>query len=410
MFLAVEDLITASRGAHTMLTPCIAGPLPERGGRPLAEFTQNVFGSLPRADQRRWAGVYLCGLLNTPGRKTMKRIALQASGEADSAQALQQFITSSPWDWREPRAALARAAARRLPDHAWVTGTFVSEKRGGRSVGVHRRFVPGLGATVNCQVGVGLFLASEAEAIPVDWSLVLDGGWCDDAALRRRARIPDTVGAASAWERAVGMADAADALSGEARAPLVVDLTATGDFAGVTAAMADGTREILARVRPDQPVELARRVGSPVFGAVSTVEQLIGRGGAGRPRGVPARYADGAGPLRLRSAPVHLPGARHAVPGNAPPVYRLFALGLPGGPDEPQYWISTLRRRDMGYVLSLMRRLRVVRSTVRVLGEGFGLTDFEGRSFPGWHHHMTMVSAAYAYSRLSPPATDRLSA
>ncbi|GHB33398.1 hypothetical protein GCM10010377_25010 [Streptomyces viridiviolaceus] len=393
-----------------MLTPCIAGPLPDRGGRPLAEFTQDVFGSLPRADQRRWAGVYLSGLLNTPGRKTMKRIALQVSGVEAAGQALQQFITSSPWDWREPRAALARAAARCLPDHAWVTGTFVSEKRGGRSVGVHRRFVPELGATVNCQVGVGLFLASDEEAIPVDWSLVLDGGWCDDAALRRRARIPDTVGAASAWERAVGMADAADALSGAGRAPLVADLTSTGDLADVTAATAYGNREILARVRPDQPVAPARRVGSPVPGAVSTAEQLLGRGGTGRPRGLPGRYAGGGGPLRLRSAPVHLPGARQAVPGAAPPLYRLFSLGHPGGADEPQYWLSTLRRRDTGYVLSLMRRVRVVRSTVRVLGEGFGLTDFEGRSFPGWHHHMTMVSAAYTYSRLSRPVTDRLSA
>ncbi|MFD3939112.1 hypothetical protein ACFWSF_09295 [Streptomyces sp. NPDC058611] len=29
------------------------------------------------------------------------------------------------------------------------------------------------------------------------------------------------------------------------------------------------------------------------------------------------------------------------------------------------------------------------------------MLDFAGRSFLGWHHHMTMTSAAYAYSRLA---------
>ncbi|MER7834530.1 hypothetical protein ABTY98_01100 [Streptomyces sp. NPDC096040] len=27
------------------------------------------------------------------------------------------------------------------------------------------------------------------------------------------------------------------------------------------------------------------------------------------------------------------------------------------------------------------------------------LLDFAGRSFPAWHHHMTMASAAYAHLR-----------
>jgi len=32
--------------------------------------------------------------------------------------------------------------------------------------------------------------------------------------------------------------------------------------------------------------------------------------------------------------------------------------------------------------------------------QDFGLLDFEGRSFPGWYHHMALVSAAYTYRRL----------
>ncbi|KQW13372.1 transposase [Streptomyces sp. Root369] len=400
-----------------MLTQCIAGS-PLTDSRPLAEFVETVFGSLPRVDQRRWADVYLRGLLSTPGRKTMKRLARQVSCEASAAQALQQFITSSPWAWSEPRAVLARAAARRLPERAWVAGTIVSEKRGRRSVGVHRRFVPELGATVNCQVGVGLFLASENEAIPVDWRLVLDTAWSGDAALRRQARIPDAVGSGSAWEQALEMAETADALPCLERVPLVVDLTATGDVARFTSSLAGAGREFLVRVRPDQPVlEVAhsvassRDVSSPTSDfPISTAQRLIEEGGAGQRRVSEVQFADGMGQVRLRSVLVHLPGVQDVAHGAGIPAHRLVALNSADGRTPPQYWISALRRRSVGDVLSLVRRQQVVQSTLRVLRDDFGLTDFEGRSFPGWHHHTTMVSAAYTYSLLSPRTAVRLSA
>ncbi|GAA3436544.1 hypothetical protein GCM10018954_061530 [Kutzneria kofuensis] len=35
------------------------------------------------------------------------------------------------------------------------------------------------------------------------------------------------------------------------------------------------------------------------------------------------------------------------------------------------------------------------------LNDGFGLRHFEGRSFRGWHHHVTLASAAHAYATLS---------
>ncbi|MFF0434057.1 IS701 family transposase [Streptomyces sp. NPDC004327] len=372
----------------------------------MAEFVETVFGSLPRVDQRRWADVYLRGLLNAPGRKTMKRLARQLPCERSAAQALQQFITSSPWGWSEPRTVLARMAARELPEYAWVTRTVVSEKRGHRSVGVHRRFVPELGATVNCQIGVGLFLASESEAIPVDWRLVLDPVWSGDAELRRLARIPDEAGSGSAWEQALEMAETADLLRRSERAPLVADLTATGDPALLTGALARDRREFLVRVRPDQPVLEAARAMAPSRGIappspVTTAERLFEEGTTGQRQVFPARFADGAGPARLSSALVRLPGAAGTAPGGGGPFHRLLVLSSADGRTPPQYWISALRRRGVREVLSLMRRQQVVQSTVRVLGEDFGLTDFEGRSFPGWHHHMTMVSAAYAYDVLS---------
>jgi SRSO17 transposase len=36
----------------------------------------------------------------------------------------------------------------------------------------------------------------------------------------------------------------------------------------------------------------------------------------------------------------------------------------------------------------------------RELKDGLGLDHFEGRSFGGWHHHVTLVSAAHAFVTL----------
>ncbi|HZF92298.1 IS701 family transposase [Streptomyces sp.] len=393
-----------------MVTTCPRGSSVARTGWSLTDFVHTVFGSLPRVDQQRWADVYLRGLLSTPGRKTMKRLAGQICGEPSAGQALQQFITVSPWDWHQPRSALARLAARRLPDHAWVAGTFVSEKKGSRSVGVRRRFVPALGATVNCQVGVGLFMVSRTEAIPVDWDLVLDGGWREDAALRRRARIPDTVTGGSAWKRALEMAAGAGSAPWAHRTPLVADLTVTGDLAEVPGGPAFGSGEWLVRVRPDHPVmEHGPGTAPSLPAAPSTAEHVIEAGGT-RFRVALSHFDAGSGPVRVRSALVRLPGRRAATLGGHPPVHRLFALDSPGEPGEAQYWLSTLRRRNVGYVFSLIRRQQLVADTLRALEEGYGLTDFEGRSYPGWHHHMTMVSAAYAYRRLTSGPADSLSA
>ncbi|MEU3249106.1 IS701 family transposase, partial [Streptomyces sp. NPDC006875] len=43
----------------------------------------------------------------------------------------------------------------------------------------------------------------------------------------------------------------------------------------------------------------------------------------------------------------------------------------------------------------------------RELKHGLGLDHFEGRSWPGWHHHVTLVTAAHAFlteQRLAPKA------
>lgn len=57
---------------------------------------------------------------------------------------------------------------------------------------------------------------------------------------------------------------------------------------------------------------------------------------------------------------------------------------------------------------ALARSVSAARRPVSSLEANSGAQDFEGRSFPGRHHHMTMTSAAYAFRSLRRDPTRRL--
>jgi SRSO17 transposase len=73
-----------------------------------------------------------------------------------------------------------------------------------------------------------------------------------------------------------------------------------------------------------------------------------------------------------------------------------------------KYWLANL---DQDLPLVDLVRLAKLRWRVehdyRELKDALGLDHFEGRSWPGWHHHVTLVSVAHAFvtlQRLDPKA------
>ncbi|MBW5481381.1 hypothetical protein [Streptomyces bambusae] len=74
------------------------------------------------------------------------------------------------------------------------------------------------------------------------------------------------------------------------------------------------------------------------------------------------------------------------------------------GDDRPvRYWIA-----GTDGACARLTRLGTATLPMEVL-EDCGLRDFEGRSFPGWHRHMTFVAAAAAH-RLLGQSPARLTA
>jgi hypothetical protein len=78
---------------------------------------------------------------------------------------------------------------------------------------------------------------------------------------------------------------------------------------------------------------------------------------------------------------------------------RLLAEWAPGERRLNTVWLTNLTRVCPHELVSLTRlaqvRHRVVSTQQRLGLPNFGLHDFEGRSFGGWHHHVTLVSAAH---------------
>lgn len=164
----------------------------------LEQWTQAFRADFRRREQAAWAAVYLQGLLRTGGRKTVENLARTVSlpptlRADDVAQALQHFISQSPWDERKICARYQHWLAKRL---ASVCGVFVLDelsfvKQGRHSVGVQRQYSAGLGCKANCQIAVALHHVSAAGFYPLGLRLYLPRRWLEDRQRLDTAGVPE---------------------------------------------------------------------------------------------------------------------------------------------------------------------------------------------------------------------------
>ncbi|MFD1832757.1 MULTISPECIES: IS701 family transposase [Streptomyces] len=383
---------------------------------PVPAFADRVFGHLPRTDQRRWARVYLQGLLVTPGKKSVRRLAAAVSDSPTAFQSLHQFVNASPWDWMPVREELACWAEQRMRPRAWVIDLSVLRKRGEHSCGVHRRFVPSTGRSVTCQVGIGVFLAAHDAAVPVDWRLLLPGSWSRDPERRRRTRIPDGVVSRSIEHHALDLVDTLAGASRTAPVPVVADLGTSPGAGDLVRGLALRNHDFVVavpdnfRVVTGRHLKVQRRHGTGEPGVEVDAHHLLRHEAGGLVRVEQTAVGAGRGHHTIvRAGFVHLPWA---APAGAQPVhtYQMFTVRSKGDRRPSRLWLTNLTRARAEEKVALTRLLSRTAESVRRMEEDFGLLDFEGRSYPGWHHHMTLVSAAYAYRRLGAPAESALAA
>ena len=135
------------------------------------------------------------------------------------------------------------------------------------------------------------------------------------------------------------------------------------------------------------------------------LRQVTWRHGTRRTKGNPtAKMRSRFLALRVRPANRDIPRDHDGV---LPAVWLLAEW--PPGQDEPtDYWLSTLPETTSLKTLVRLAKIRWrIEHDYRELKTGLGLDHFEGRSYLGWHRHVTLTALAQAFCtllRLDPKA------
>jgi SRSO17 transposase len=386
----------------------------------LVEFTGEIFDSMRRKDQRRWGEVYVRGLMLDGKRKSIEPMAARlADGDE---QCLQQFVNQSPWDPVAVRRALARRMSRELSSDAWVIDDTGFPKFGKMSVGVARQYCGALGKVGNCQIGVSINACSDDASCPLDWRLFVPEEWDEDSEFnvqrRARCKLPEDVRHVEKWRLALVMID--ELIGWGIEPPVILGDGAYGDNTELRAALEErelcyvldvkGVTSAYAQdVKPTQPPKpegRGRPPGVRYRQDPSSLRQLALA--AGEQAAVTVTWREGTRgkmssrflALRVRPANIHLRHKAHKN-GEELPVCWLLCEWPSKASEPTKYWLSNLPADTPLRDLVRLGKLRWrIEHDYRELKDALGLDHFEGRTYPGWNHHVTLVSVAHAFLTL----------
>ena len=350
---------------------------------------------------------YVQGLLSDSSRKSMEAMLARVT-DPGSYQAFQYFITESAWDaehvWRRLRALIPER-------EGWLIFDGTSfPKQGKYSVGVARQYCGALGKIANCQVAVTAALWTGLRAYLLGAALYVPEEWVTDTA-RDRARVPATITFQEKWRQAL-------TLLRQVRAS---GFTLTGVLADAEFGDNGLFRDMLHRLR----LPYAVGVSSHVTVFFPGTPRLIWRASPhhGRPRKhptlAPGIQAQSVAKLAarqtrwrriswrnrrearqwtvectaLRVTPAHDWRHRRLVPE----VWLLCERDLGDSPRTKFYFVNLPATASWTQVVRLAHRRWAIEQQYQDLKTELGLDHFEGRTFPGWHHHMVLTAVTYNF-------------
>ena len=400
--------------------------MPASGARErLVAFVEEVVRPLAHVRQRENALVYVRGLIEHGGRKSLQPTLFRLGRGRGPYESVQQFLADSPWD----PGLLVRACAERVAPEigvlAWVVDDTGIAKDGTHSPGVKRQYSGTLGKIGNCQIAVSVHAVGEREHAAARLGAVSARGVVRRIAERRRQG--EDPGRASSFQTKPQLAGVLceQAAGWEVpQAPILADCAYGDDTAFRTRLHALELEYVLAvsaqtastgrRRSSPCPSARARSGGGDRSPAPTASPSRCGRSPSGCParawQTLPCRTTpageDVCEPLRLRPRrrhpprPQRLPAAArgvadHRVAARAPT--RPATTGSPTcSDDEPRERLARLAR--LRWTIELDYR--------QLKGE-LGLDHYEGRSYAGFHHHCALVTCAHAFltlERLDPKA------
>jgi len=351
---------------------------------------------------------YINGLLGDSPRKSIQAMLARVTAPPDY-QAVNHFITRAPWSaekmWQIVRAQLPeRQGALILDDTGFP-------KKGDKSVGVARQYTGTLGKIGNCQVAVTAALWTGRLAWLVGALLYLPEEWANDPARRTEAHIPRTVTFRRKWELALQLVRQVRASGIELTGILgdsgYGDATALrralhqmrlsyGFGVSATVTVFHGTPQLQAprKVRGPRlrrPRSTLGETPPPV-----TVRDLAASLPATAWRSVTWQHADN--PRRTaQCAAVRVTPANDWQHGHVLPDVWLLCERPDGTTDEKYYLINLPANTRLPRLVTFMHQRWAIEQQYQQLKTELGFDHYEGRTYPGWNHHIAVSAVAYGF-------------
>jgi SRSO17 transposase len=377
----------------------------EQAAARVAEYFDRIGKHLPLPQNRESFATYAFGILGEGDRKSVEPIAAKASGGDERAaeriqDRLLHFLRESPWSDRDVRREAGRyvvaVMAEREPVTTWIVDDTGFLKQGKHSPGVQRQYTGSAGKVTNCQIGVSLCIATATEQVPIDMELYLPKSWTEDRERCEGARIPDSVVFKTKMELAMELIERAtdDGIPGE----ILLTDAAYGRSRGFRDFVRSKDKDYGVAIDAAARVFLLDESGRhPDAIAVRQLGVELGERAFRK-----ITWRDGTRPHKKLSSRFAFRRIKPAFEGGPEPMLRepvWLTLEWPEGQSAPsKFFITSLRRRmtKKQIVRTIKERWKTERAYQELKGE-LGLDHFEGRSYTGWNHHVSVVLCCYAF-------------
>jgi SRSO17 transposase len=374
------------------------------------DYLDQIGGLLRDKRQRASFALYAAGLLSDGDRKSMEPMAARFSGDPKTARAMHErfvhFVATKAWQDAPIRELAARYAVDAMEQHeaisAWIIDDTGFLKQGTHSPGVQRQYTGSAGKRANCQIGVSLVLANSLAEVPVDFRLYIPESWANDPDRCRRAHIPEDVGYSPKWKLALDMVDVAiDA--GLPRGAVLAD-SAFGTVAAFREHLSSHGLRYAVDVKSNV---IVRRIG--VGGKLGKAMSVMQLGRSLKSKFKKCTWREGSKvSLASRFARVRVVVGRETQDLRCA---QWLLIEWPEGETNPQHFVLSTLPKSYSLkqlVRTVKHRWRTERAYEDLKGQ-LGLDHYEGRSFIGWHHHVTVALACYAFlvaerARAFPPS------
>jgi SRSO17 transposase len=386
----------------------------EDSGSRFARYVEGLTSVIGHADRAAPLRDYCVGLLAAEGRKSVEPMAAVTAPAGVSAQhqKLLHFVANATWsDERllaKVRETTLPAIERHGPIEAWIIDDTSYPKQGTHSVGVHHQYCGQLGKQANCQVAVTLSIANHHASLPIAYRLYLPKEWAQDAARREKAHVPTAIkfktkpqialeqirqACAAGVPRGVVLIDASYGSNSALRAGVsALELSYVAAIVSTVKVRAVSDRDALEprMSAKELALSLPKHAWRTITWREGTADRLC------------SRFAR----VQVRTAPIRRAAER---------VEETLLIEWPEGEAAPtKYWLSTLDKK-----ISFRRLVDIAKMRWRIerdyqdLKQEIGLGHYEGRGWPGFHHHGTLCIAAYGFlvseRETIPPSAARSS-